>query len=99
MRRNRPRVGQKQWHPELIKAAVRMRGENLSSLARSSGLQEDACRDALRTRRPEAEAVIAKYIGVPVHELWPDRYPEGERSTNVDNATPEVAHRQIVAVR
>lgn len=98
MRRNRPPAGQK-WHPELIKATVRMRGESLSSLARKNGLQQDACRDALRTHRPEAEAVIAKYIQVPVHELWPDRYPEGERSTNVDNATPGISHRQIVEAR
>lgn len=84
------------WHPELIKARVRMQGETLTGLARKNGLQQDACRDALRTRRPEAEAVIAKYIGVPAEELWPDRYGKAEPSTNVDSPTPGNAHRQNV---
>lgn len=81
----------KLWHPELIKAQVRMRDETLASLSRKHGLAENACRDALRTRRPMAEEVIAKFIGVPKEELWPDRYP-AEPSTNVDSATPLQAH-------
>ncbi|MDZ4375080.1 MAG: helix-turn-helix domain-containing protein [Phenylobacterium sp.] len=85
------------WHREEIKARVRILGETLSSLARKNGLQEDACRDALRTRRPEAEAVIAKFIGVPAEELWPERYGPGP-STNVDSSTPVSAHRQNVGV-
>lgn len=90
---HRGRRRAKTWHPELIKAAVRMRGESLTSLARNSGLQEDACRDALRTRRPMAEAAIARFIGVPVEELWPERYPAA--STDVDSASQAEAHRQI----
>ncbi|MEW5687195.1 MAG: helix-turn-helix domain-containing protein [Pseudomonadota bacterium] len=90
---HRGRKRAKVWHPELIKAEVRMRGESLTSLARLNRLQEDACRDALRTRRPKAEAAIAKFIGVPVEELWPDRYATS--STDVDSASDPAAHRQM----
>jgi len=90
-RRRNPRAS---WHREQIKAAVRMRGETLTSLALSNGLAEDACRDALRTRRPEAEAVIAKFIGIPVEDLWPTRY--GRSSTKVDTPSRGSTHRQIV---
>jgi Ner family transcriptional regulator len=85
------------WHPELIKAEVRMRAETLTGLAKKNGLAEDACRDALRTRRPNAEAVIAEFIGVPKEELWPERYRPP--STDVDSASPAEPHRQIQAGR
>lgn len=81
MARRRARSG---WHRELIRAHVAMRGETLTGLALKNSLKEDACRDALRTRRPEAEAVIAKFIGVPASELWPERYPDSGTSTDVD---------------
>lgn len=85
----------KEWHRELIKAEVRMRGETLTSLALKNDLTEDACRDALRTRRPEAEGVIASFINVPASELWPDRYPECGTSTSVDSGNEPIPHRQI----
>lgn len=89
----------RKWHRELIKAEVRMRDETLTSLAVKNGLAEDACRDALRTRRPEAEAVISKFISVPANELWPDRYPNSEASTDVDTRNREAAHCQISEAR
>ena len=89
----------RQWHPEQIKAEVRMRGETLTGLALKRGLAESACRDALRTRRPKAEAAIAALIQVPKEELWPDRYAKGAASTDVDTATPTAPHRQIAGAR
>lgn len=87
------------WHRELIRAHVRMRGETLTSLARKNGLADDACRDALRTRRPEAEAVIAMCIGVPASELWPDRYPENGSPTDVDIPLTPAPQRQFAGAR
>lgn len=84
----------RKWHRELIKAEIRMRDETLTSLARKNDLQPDAVRDALRNRRPAAEAVIAKFIKVPAAELWPDRYPEIETSTSVDTQNRERTHGQ-----
>ena len=63
------------WHPEDIKAAIRKRGTTLSDLSRAHGYNDQAARLALRNRRSYAvEAVIASALGVPAHELWPDRY-------------------------
>ncbi|NBB17006.1 transcriptional regulator [Caulobacter sp. SLTY] len=63
-------------HPEEIKAMIRMRGMTLSRLATKNGLSESACRAALIRPQPEAEKVISKFLGVALHELWPDRYDE-----------------------
>lgn len=87
------------WHRELIRAHVRMSGETLTGLARKNNLADDACRDALRTRRPEAEAVIAKCIGVPAAELWPDRYPGKGVSTDVDTPLTRRPQRQFAGAR
>lgn len=65
------------WHPEEIKCAVRMRGTTLTALALSRDLPEAACRLALIRRHRAGEAAIAKFLGVSVQELWPDRY-DGE---------------------
>ncbi len=64
------------WHAELIKAAIRMRGTTLTKLALDHGLDESAVRAALVRRQPEADRVISLFLGVPLHELWPDRYDE-----------------------
>jgi Ner family transcriptional regulator len=82
------------WHPELIKAAVRMRGETLTGLALKNGLPECSCRDALRNHRRDAEEVISAFINVPREELWPERYGRPAPSTNGDIATPLETHRQ-----
>lgn len=85
-------------HREDIKAAVRKRGTTLKHLAIKGGLSESACRKALDVPSPRAEALIAKCIEKPVHEIWPDRYDRrgGRRFTKVnDNCAPAKAHRQI----
>lgn len=64
------------WHPEQIKAAVRMRGITLSELARRHGYGADACRLALRRPWPRVERIIADELGVPPSQLWPERYAE-----------------------
>jgi Ner family transcriptional regulator len=94
MSRRSQKLGGKKWHPELIKAAVRMRGETLTGLALKNGLPECSCRDALRTHRRAAEEVISAFIKVPLEELWPERYAGCAPSTSVDTATPREAHRQ-----
>lgn len=85
------------WHAEDIKAAIRKRGMTLSALATSHELDESACRAALIRSQPEAEKVISLYLGVPLHELWPDRYDEsGGRVRHVRDETNRefaAAHR------
>lgn len=63
------------WDRHSIMAEVRRRGSNLRQLALEAGLSESACRKALAVPLPAGEAAIADFLGVTVHELWPDRYP------------------------
>lgn len=68
------------WDAPGILAAVKRRGTNLTALAVKNGLSEAACRTSLTRAFPAADRVIAAFLGVPVHELWPDRYyPDGGR--------------------
>lgn len=70
--------GKRVWHPEEIKAQVRMRGKTLTQLAIEAGLNGSACRLALIKPFYRPEQAIAAFIGVPAQDLWPDRYdPDG----------------------
>lgn len=62
------------WHVEQIKAAVRMRDTTLKNLSRANNLPDAACSFALTNPHRKAEIVIAEFLGVPLHELWPDRW-------------------------
>ena len=89
-------------HPEDIKAAIRKKDSSLTSLALANGLCESACRAALRRSQPAAELVISKFLGVPLHKLWPDRYDRtgsrrASRHVRDENKRKrDAAHRQIV---
>lgn len=91
------------WHPELIKAAIAMRGSTLTKLAQDNKLDPSAVRAALLRPQPKADKVISKFLGFPLHELWPDRYDEsGERIRHVrDENTHErpAAHRLSAGAR
>lgn len=82
------------WDRHEIMAEVRRRGSNLRKLALDAGLSESACRKALGTPLPAGEAAIADFLGVTVHELWPDRYPVLPASTS-DNATNGVREASL----
>ncbi len=62
------------WHAEDIKAAVRKRGTTLAALARSAGIPPSACQNALKAPHSHGEAVISEFLGIPMRELWPDRF-------------------------
>lgn len=91
------------WHPELIKAQVRMRGMTLTRLATRNGLDASACRVALLRPLPKAEQAISAYLGVPLHVLWPDRYDaEGRRFRHVREQSSherDAAHRLSAGAR
>jgi Ner family transcriptional regulator len=61
-------------HPELVKAAVRMRGKTLTGLALQNGLSESCLRMTLLKPIPRGEQVIAAFLGIPAHLIWPNRY-------------------------
>ena len=70
------------WHPEQVKAEVRIRtGKSLSQVSLDNGLPEYACRTALyRTCYVDAELVIADILGLSPRQIWPSRFrPDGAR--------------------
>jgi Ner family transcriptional regulator len=71
---------QKGWHKEDIKAAIRKRGKTMNDLARDCGLPNSTVRNALARPVMSGEQAIARFLDIPPHELWPDRWtPEGRR--------------------
>jgi Ner family transcriptional regulator len=68
------------WHKEDIKAEIRKRGSTMNALARERGLPTSTVRNALTRPVFSGELAIAEFLGVPAHQLWPDRWTsEGRR--------------------
>lgn len=59
---------------EWIKFQLRMRGSSFSKIARDLGVTRQAVRNALNSRYPRMERVIAREIGLDPHTIWPERY-------------------------
>ncbi|MGQ3670786.1 helix-turn-helix domain-containing protein [Xanthobacter sp. TB0136] len=91
------------WHPEEIKAAVRMLGSTLYDVSRAAGLPEHACRSALRRSHFDGEFAVAAFLRVSPRDIWPSRYrPDGGRIPSVRrrsmiSADPIPRHRQNAA--
>lgn len=73
------------WHPEQIKAAIRMRGVTMTDLALRNGYDESAVRRTLRHRWPAVERIIARFLDKHPNDIWPSRYeisgrPKRQRS-------------------
>ncbi|MDE2334264.1 MAG: helix-turn-helix domain-containing protein [Rhodospirillales bacterium] len=69
----------RRWHPEDIKAELRKRFGEMTTLSKSWGYARTAISVALATDRSRVvERRIAEALQVPLHELWPDRWnPDG----------------------
>lgn len=61
-------------NPELVKAAIRLRGQTLSSLSRQHGYCPAYLRNALRRPLFRGEQIIASFLGMDACKIWPDRY-------------------------
>jgi len=80
------------WDPEIIKAAIRRTGVTLADLARREALAPQVLRHTLARPRAEGERVIARFLDVPPHVIWPSRYHEdGKRRSPQprENYSPE----------
>ncbi|MBY6243513.1 helix-turn-helix domain-containing protein [Methylosinus sp. Sm6] len=66
------------WSHQRILFAVRERGTTLMALGREAGYGRTTLHNALSKRHPRAHAVIAKFLGVSRHELWPDWYGQND---------------------
>jgi Ner family transcriptional regulator len=77
----------KNIHRADIVAAVRKRGTNLSELGRRNGLGDSTLRVALSHPRTPSNKIIAAFLGLELHQLWPVwfdasgklRSPQGSR--------------------
>lgn len=69
-----PNTPHRDWHKEDIKAEIRKRGTTMNALARDHGLPASTVRNALARPVFSGEVVIATFLGIPAHILWPDRW-------------------------
>lgn len=87
------------WHPEEVKAAIRMRGTTLTNLAIASGYEASAVRRALRNPWPAIERVIANFLETRPQDIWPSRYRADGSPMSSRRREPKGAarsrHRQI----
>lgn len=101
----RKKARRETWHPEQIKAAVRMQGTTLSKLATDNGQHDSVCRAALIRPCAVGERIISDFLNVSLHELWPARYaPNGQRLAfrhvrDENRAEHPRAHRQFAGAR
>lgn len=100
VRLDAPRSHDGGWHPEIIKAAVRVKGMTLTKLAKDAGLPEGTCRISLIRPHVEGDQVIASFLNVPLGELWPSRYDEDggaiRHERDITSSDRDDTHRLIV---
>ncbi|MEI6897861.1 MAG: helix-turn-helix transcriptional regulator [Psychromonas sp.] len=63
------------WHRADIIAALKKRGTNLSALSRKQGYCDSTLQNALNSKWPKGELIIANALDVKPAEIWPSRYP------------------------
>ncbi|MEQ1714048.1 MAG: helix-turn-helix domain-containing protein [Hyphomicrobium sp.] len=77
----------KTWDKHEIKAAIGRRRQTLTGLADLYGLSRSAIGATLTSRSKPitaADQAISHFLGVPLHQLWPDRYDDrGHRLTKL----------------
>lgn len=64
----------KNMHRAYIVAAIKAKGSTLSQLSINAGLHPRTLNNALDRKYPKGEKIIADFIGMPVNEIWPERY-------------------------
>lgn len=62
------------WDPQKVLFAVRQKGSNLQRLGLQNGFFRHTLHKSLTERFPRAHQVIAEFLGVPRHEIWPQFY-------------------------
>jgi len=87
------------WHPEQIKAAIRMRGTTLTALALSAGYRESAVIRTLRHCWPAVEQIIAQFLGVHPQDIWPSRYDGNGASLQAKRGRPRSNRRPQISAR
>lgn len=90
------------WTREAIRAAINARGRRITDLSVEHGLPAGGLSLSLtrKQRWPKANIIVADFLGVTLHELWPHWYPpEGYVDQNEARKTrPEVFERILERV-
>ncbi|PZU43893.1 MAG: hypothetical protein DI566_13300 [Microbacterium sp.] len=82
------------WDRHAILAEVRRRGLTLTGIAVAAGLYDAACRQALNGGSLKGAQAISNAIGVPVSELFPDRYTSRRPAHQDRNRKPSASASQ-----
>lgn len=80
------------WHPEDVKAAIRKKGETLTSLALRHDKSESYLRSTLIRPLFDGEQIIASFLQLAASRLWPSRYRVTKKS---DPRRWEVLQREL----
>ena len=67
------------WHRQQIIAAVRMKGSSIAAIGRDIGLKRPTMSWALIAPRIRANRAIADFLGVSMHELWPQWFDADDK--------------------
>lgn len=78
MAAKRPSPSNRPWTWPEIRNALTEKGYSLTRLASESGVSKPAVTKVKKVASRRIQAVIAKKVGVPAHEIWPDRYSIAE---------------------
>lgn len=66
----------RQWDRHAILAEIGRRGSSLGEIAETVGLRRASLSWALKIPRIRANRAIAEFLGVSLHELWPQWFDE-----------------------
>ncbi|WP_354624872.1 helix-turn-helix transcriptional regulator [Psychromonas sp. MME2] len=61
-------------HRADIIAGLKKRGTSLAALARAQGYSSSTLQNALNSKWPKGERIIANALGLEPAEIWPSRY-------------------------
>lgn len=82
------------WHPADIKAALEKAGWTLRRLSFHHGYKSGTTlKNALHTRWPRGQRLIAEALGIDPAVIWPSRYPE--HSAPLGGEPPRNTRRRI----
>ncbi|EBT2358855.1 helix-turn-helix domain-containing protein [Salmonella enterica] len=62
------------WHPEIIKAELHLRGLTFRKLSIEAGYKPDSLKSVLRIPCVKYEGIVAAALGVSPEVIWPSRY-------------------------
>ncbi|WP_307378553.1 helix-turn-helix domain-containing protein [Pantoea agglomerans] len=62
------------WHRADILAAVKKKGGTIVRLSTEAGLAPGTLSNVFTTPWPKGERIIARFIGIPACQIWPERY-------------------------